>query len=140
MSAERQTKEVVLSWTGEGMVFRGGAPGGPEMTIDGDGSAGPSPMDALLLSLAGCMGADVRLILEKSRVPLTSLEVAVEGVRAATDPRRYEEIRLAYRVEGPEEEHEGRLERAVELSRETYCSVLHSLRRDVDVDITIERL
>lgn len=140
MSAERQTKEVVLSWTGDGMVFRGGARDGPEVTLDGDSRAGPSPMDTLLLSLAGCMGADVRLILEKSRVPLTSLEVAVEGVRAATDPRRYEEIRLAYRVQGPGEEHRERLERAVELSRSTYCSVLHSLRSDVKVEISIERL
>lgn len=136
----RQTKRVVLGWTGEGLVFRGGAPGGPEIVVDGDSRSGPSPMDTLLLALAGCMGADVRHILEKSRVPVEALEVEVEGVRAASDPRRYEELRLVYRVEGPAEEHRARLDRAVELSRERYCSVLHTLRPDLAVEIGIERL
>ena len=138
-AAGEPDKFVRLEWTGEGMRFRGGARGGPEVVIDGDSEAGPSPMDALLISLAGCMAIDVRMILEKSRVPLEALEVEVAGVRAPTAPRRYEAIRLTYVVEGPEEAHQARLERAVELSRETYCSVLHSLRPDIGVEIEIER-
>jgi putative redox protein len=129
-----------MTWTGEGMMFRGGAPGGPEIVVDGDSEGGPSPMDALLISLATCMGADVRMILEKARVPLESLEIEVEGTRRPDAPRRYEEIRLVYRLRGPLEEHAPRLERAVQLSRDTYCSVLHTLLPDLDVEIAIERL
>ena len=73
---------VHLRWS-EDLVFTGGAQGGPQITLDSAGEAGPSPTQLLLLSLAGCMGVDVRMILEKSRVSVESLEVTVEGDRAA---------------------------------------------------------
>ncbi len=133
------SKKVTLRWTGEGEHFVGGAPGGVQVPIDGDGKAGPSPMDALLLSLAGCMGIDVLMILEKGRVPVRALEVDVEGTRPDEPPRRFLALRLVYRIEGPGPEHDGRIERAVALSRDKYCSVFHTLRPDLDVEITIER-
>lgn len=138
-------KRIRLRWTGEGLVFRGGAPpppgeARPEVVVDGDSAAGPSPMDHLLLGLAGCMAVDVRLILEKSRVPLRSLEVEVEGERAAEPPRRFIRLALVYRVEGPGEEDQAKLERAVALSRDKYCSVLHSLRPDIELAIDIRRI
>lgn len=132
------TKHVRLAWTGEGLTFSGGAQGGPEVVIDSDGQAGPSPTDALLLGVAGCMGVDVVMILEKGRVPLESLSVEVEGDRAAEPPRRYTAIRMTYRIAGPGPEHRAKVDRAVELSRDRYCSVLHSLRTDLDVDIRVE--
>jgi putative redox protein len=133
-------KSVTLRWSGQGQLFHGGAPGGVEIPIDGDSHAGPSPMDALLLALAGCMAADVLMILQKGRVPVDALEVAVEGERREQNPRRFMALRLEYRVAGPGEEHEAKLERAVALSRDTYCSVLHSLRPDLEVEIRIRRL
>jgi len=133
----RSDKRVHLAWTGEGLVFRGGAPDGPRVTVDSDGEKGPSPTDALLLSLAGCMGVDVRLILEKSRVPVSSLEVEADGERATQDPRRFTRIRLVYTLEGPEADDRPKVERAVALSREKYCSVLHTLRPDLDLEIEI---
>ena len=107
--------------------------------LDSEGRAGPSPTQVLLLSLAGCMGVDVRMILEKSRVPLESLEVVIEADRAEEPPRFFHTVRLAYRVRGPTEEDQGKLERAVELSKDKYCSVLHTLRPDLKLDVTIER-
>ena len=97
----RSAKRVRLAWTGEGLVFRGGPVDGPEITLDSAGEAGPSPTDSLLLSLAGCMGVDVRLILEKSRVPVSALRVEAEGERATDDPRRFVRIRLVYVLEAP---------------------------------------
>ena len=97
-------------------------------------------MDALLLSLAGCMGIDVLMILEKGRVPVTAMEVEVTGERPDTPPRRFLSLVLEYRIEGPGPEHEARLERAVALSRDKYCSVFHTLRPDLDVEIRIRRL
>jgi putative redox protein len=97
-------------------------------------------MDALLLALAGCMAVDVLTILEKGRVPVESLEVEVEGDRPDRPPRRFTALRMEYRVRGPGVEHQAKLERAVALSRDTYCSVYHTLRPDLDVDIRIRRL
>jgi putative redox protein len=121
------------------MEYTGAGDGSPGLLLDGKSEAGPSPMDALLLSVAGCMAVDVQVILERSRVPLTGLEVEVEGERAQAHPRRYTRIRLLCRVEGPGEEHQGKLDRAVQLSRDKFCSVLHSLRTDIDVEIEVHR-
>ena len=132
-------RKVRLRWAGEGLVFRGGADGGPEMTIDSDGSEGASPTQQLLLSLAGCMGVDVVLILQKSRVPLEALDVEVIGERADSEPRRFVAIELVYRVKGPGPEHQPRLQRAIDLSRDKYCSVLHSLHPDIRFSIRVER-
>jgi putative redox protein len=132
-------KHVRMEWSGEGLVFRGGPSPDRAVVLDSDGIVGPSPTDFLLLSLAGCMGVDVQMILMKSRVPVESLSVDVTGKRATTEPRRFTAIRLVYEVKGPREEHVARLERAVALSRDKYCSVLHSLRQDIDLDIEIRR-
>lgn len=133
------SSEVTLRWRGDGLVFVGSAGGGPSMTLDSDGREGPSPTQALLLSLAGCMGVDVRMILEKSRVPLESLEVVVRGERMEQPPRYFRRIVLTYRVVGPADEDQGKLERAVELSRDKYCSVLHTFRSDLDLEVRVER-
>lgn len=133
------SSEVTLRWRGDGLVFVGGVEGGPTATLDSDGKAGPSPTQTLLLSLAGCMGVDVRMILEKSRVPVEALEVRVRGDRREEAPRYFHTILLTYRIRGPQEEDQAKLERAVQLSREKYCSVLHTLRPDLDLDVRIER-
>jgi len=130
---------VRLEWTGDGLSFRGGPEDGPVVDVDSEGVAGPSPTDYLLLSLAGCMGVDVVHILEKSRVPLEALTVKAEAERAEDPPRRFTRVRLVYTLSGPGEEHAERLRRAVELSRDKYCSVLHTLQPDLELDVDIRR-
>ncbi|MDA0311018.1 MAG: OsmC family protein [Gemmatimonadetes bacterium] len=137
--ASSNRRAVRLRWTGEGLVFRGGADGGPEVVVDSGSQEGASPMQLLLLSLAGCMAIDVVMILEKSRVPIESLEVEVVGERAETEPKKFVSIQLVYRLSGPGEEHEARLQRAIDLSRDKYCSVLHSLDPAINLDIRVER-
>lgn len=134
------SSEVTLRWEGQGLVFAGGAKDGPRITLDSDGRAGPSPTQVLLLSLAGCMGVDVRMILEKSRVPMDALEVVVSGERNEEPPRYFRSVRLTYRISGLRDEDQAKVERAVELSRDKYCSVLHTLRPDLDLDIRVERV
>jgi putative redox protein len=129
---------VALRWAGEAMRFHGGRVGGPEVAMDGDGVEGPSPMAALLLSLAGCMAADVVLIGGRMRLPMTGLEVVVDADRRAEPPRRYTAIRLKYIVAGVPAADEAKVRRAIDLSRETYCSVWHSLRDDIDITIDLE--
>ncbi len=96
-------------------------------------------MELLLLSVAGCMAIDILMILEKSRVPVDSLWFDAEGRRAASAPKRYTAITLVCHVEGPSDDDEARVQRAVELSRDKYCSVLHSLDPQIDFDIRVER-
>ena len=110
------------------------------VSMDSEGEIGPSPTQFLLLSLAGCMGVDVRLILEKSRVPVESLEVRVDGDRVDGQPRKFEALRLTYLLAGPGEEHQAKLDRAIQLSKDKYCSVLHSLDPAIDIDIRVERV
>jgi putative redox protein len=129
---------VSLRWSGEQQVFRGGRPDGPQVVIDGDGAEGPSPMTTLLLSLAGCMAADVVIIGQKMRLPLSGLEVAVEGDRRPEPPRRYTAIRLRYIVAGVAAEDEPKVWHAINLSRDTYCSVMHSLQPDLAISIELE--
>ena len=126
-------KNVTLRWTGEGMHFEGGPAGVPPSVVDGKSKAGPSPTDHLLLAAAGCMGSDVIDILSKSRVLVESLEVQVEGRRAEKPPRRFVSIAMSFRLRGPTSADRPKVERAVNLSRETYCSVLHTLSPDLDL-------
>lgn len=133
-------RQVRLQWTGEGLLFRGGPDDGPQMVVDGDSKQGQAPMQLLLMSLAGCMAIDVCTILEKSRVPLDTMEVEAVGTRADEVPRRFVAIELVYRLGGPGEEHKDKLDRAIELSREKYCSVLHTLDPELNLDIRVERV
>ena len=130
-------KHVTLRWSGEGLRFDGGPDGLPPSVVDGGSKAGPSPTDHLLLAFAGCMGADVVDILNKSRVPIERLEVDVVGTRAPAPPGRFVAIKMTFRVSGPASADRPKVERAVDLSRETYCSVLHSLRPDLELSFEI---
>lgn len=130
-------KNVTLRWSGEGKRFEGGPEGVPVSIVDGDSQAGPSPMDHLLLGAAGCMAIDVLDILAKSRVSVESMDVQVEGRRAEQPPRRFTAISMSFRLRGPTSADRPKVERAVNLSRETYCSVVHSLRQDIDLLIEV---
>jgi putative redox protein len=73
-------------------------------------------------------------VITKGRYDLRGLRVDLSGTRAATDPRRFTAITLHYSVTGdvPGE----KIDRAIELSREKYCSVWHSMRQDIDLSVT----
>lgn len=126
-----ETKRAVLTWQ-QGLRFSGGESGGPAIVVDGDNGAGPGPMLTLLLAAAACSGSDVVVILEKMRLKLEALSIAIEGTRREENPRRYVSIHLEYRLRG-----EGldpvKARRAIDLSLEKYCSVVHSLAPDIAI-------
>jgi putative redox protein len=126
-----ETKRIALTWERE-LVFRGGAPGGPEVVIDGDNAAGPGPMLNLLLAAAACSGSDVVAILEKMRVVLRELRIEVNGVRREQEPRRYIAIHFDFHLAGDGLD-ETRARRAIDLSLEKYCSVVASLAPDIKI-------
>jgi putative redox protein len=126
-----ETKKVLLDWQ-QGLRFEGGEPQGPAVTIDGDNTAGPGPMVALLLAAAACTGSDVVAILQKMRMPFDQLTIEAAGVRREQEPRRYVSIHLEYRIGGQSIEP-AKVRRAIELSLEKYCSVIHSLAPDIAI-------
>jgi putative redox protein len=123
---------IELSWERE-LVF-GGTSGGVAMTLDSASIAGPSPMQALAFALAGCMAMDLVHILQKGRHDLRGLRADLIGARAQEEPRRFTEVGLRYTITGdvPAEA----IERAIALSRDKYCSVWHSLRQDIALDVS----
>lgn len=136
--SDNDLRHAHLQWVSES-AFLGGAPGGPAITIDGDGVRGISPMVALLLGAGGCSGLDVVAILKKKQVRLRHFSVEVTGRRNPDYPKRYNELTLVFRLAGEGLTQE-KAQRAVDLSVEKYCSVIHSLDPDIPVrtEIIIE--
>jgi putative redox protein len=126
--------EAVLTW--EGALRFQGRSGAAALVLDSDGAAGPSPVQALVLALAGCMSVDVVHILERGRQPLRALTANARATRAAGEPHRLVAVELRFTVTGdiaPE-----KVERAITLSHEKYCSVWHSLRQDIAFTTSFE--
>lgn len=132
-----RTAAVSISWR-DGMVFTGGPDGRPAITVDGDSREAVSPAELLIVSAATCTAADVVLILQKMRVQLARVEVAVQGTRRDAEPRRYTAIHFVWTIAGAGVD-ETKARRAIDLSVEKYCSVLASLAADIAVtyDVTL---
>ena len=124
-------KQVELTWEG-GQSFRGGVPGRPQALVDGHGVGAPSPVDQLLIAAASCSGIDVVLILEKMRATIATFRIEVSGERRTEAPKRFLAIHFRFLITG-EGIDDAKLRRAVDLSLEKYCSVVHSLAPDIRI-------
>jgi putative redox protein len=134
MSAPKPPLKVELVWSKE-LQF-GATSGRTAVAVDADGVAGPSPVQLLGMALLGCMAADVVDILRKGRHPLTHFHAALNADRAADAPRRVLRVFLHFAIHGAVPA--AAVERAIQLSREKYCSVWHSLREDIELTATFD--
>jgi putative redox protein len=125
---------ATLTWQGD-LRFRAATPRA-SIVLDSDSTAGPSPPEAVAMALAGCMAIDVADIVIKGRHDLTGLEATIAGTRREDPPRHFVAFTLHFNVTGKVPDHV--VQRAIDLSREKYCSVWHSLRRDIDLTTTFE--
>ena len=123
---------MAAEWLGRSLVFRSDVEGKPPVVVDGNSHEGPSPVDSLLIALAGCTGSDVVEILHKKRLDLRSLRVEVNGTRRDDYPRRFTAIDMVFRVTAPGATAT-HVRQAIDLSLEKYCSVTHSLNPDIAV-------
>ncbi len=125
---------VDLEWEGE-LRFRGRS-GDAEILMDSPPKAGPTPVQALAFGLAGCMAMDVASILERGRLEVKSMRAHLESQRSTEHPKRLLAVDLRLTLEGaiPPD----RVERAIQLSRERYCSVWHSLNPDIEFTTSFE--
>lgn len=125
-------KEITAEWK-KGMTFAAhNALGGHVLMSAGVDQTALSPMELLLSSLAGCTGIDVVSILEKARQPLQAFQVRVRGKRRDEHPRFYTEIEVEYLLWGKGLQTQT-VERAIQLSREKYCSVSAMLEQAAEI-------
>ena len=128
--------EARAIWTDKDR-FLGEAGSGHAVVMDaGEQKTASTPMELVLIALCGCTMSDVVGILRKRREPFTSLEVRAEAERAGDFPQVYTGIKLVYRV-GGKVSREG-MERAVELSKDKYCSVSAMLEKTAKIEFVIE--
>jgi len=119
------------------LYFIGMTQRGYEVEFDVRYEEGCSPTETLLLSIAGCLSIDVVHILRKMRCEIQSYEISAEGTRKPDPPQYYTSFDMMIRIAG-----EGitpkKIDRAIALSKEKYCSVYHSLRPDIQVNVKYE--
>src|SRR5688500_13023686 len=134
MAVAKPPVAAELVWVEE--LRFGATSGSIAMVVDGDSTAGPSPVQMLAIALAGCMSIDVVDIIRKGRHSLTAFRTSVSGERAPEPPRRLLKVDLQFHVHGVVPPHV--VERAIALSREKYCSVWHSLRQDIELTTSFD--
>ena len=119
------------------MSFVGESCSGHSVVMDGAPESGGRnlgirPMEMLLLGLGGCSSFDVVLILQKSRQAISDCEVLLEAERATEDPKVFTRIHLHFKVKGKNLSPE-KVERAVKLSAEKYCSASMMLGKTAEI-------
>jgi putative redox protein len=92
---------------------------------------GIKPSDLLLLAAASCSSYDIVTILTKQREPLEGLEVSCTGEQESDPPYQFTSIHLHFAVKGPV--NPKKIERAIQLSEEKYCSVTNTLKHGVKI-------
>ncbi len=127
---------VAVKWTGEGSQMFVGRDSFGHVVISGSWPGddpewqewkGLKPSDLLLISLASCSAYDVVMILKRQRQKLTDLYISVEGKQNSEPPYEFNDIHLHYTVRG-ESLDENKVNKAIELSEEKYCSVAATVR------------
>jgi len=88
----------------------------------GGKNIGPRPKPLMMVALAGCTGMDVAAILKKMREDIEELTIEVEGDVSEDHPKRFERMKVIYRVKGKGVNRKN-VEKAVNLSSTKYCGV-----------------
>jgi len=125
--------KTTLTWRKD-LTFVGMTQQGYEIEFDAHAQEGCKPTEALLLSLAGCMSIDVVMILQKMRVLITGLKVDITGERNQTPPQYFKSIEMVLQITGKGIDSQ-KVDRAISLSHDKYCSVYNSLRKDMEVKV-----
>ncbi len=130
------TMKARVKWI-EARTFLGESGSGHAIVMDGAPESGGRdlgirPMETLLLGMGGCTAFDVVHILEKSREKVKDCILEMEAERAPDDPKVFTQIRLRYLVSGKDLSRE-KVERAVNLSAEKYCSASIMLGESAEI-------
>ena len=130
------TKTAVVKHI-QGVTFMGKADSNHWVTMDGPedfggSNAGTRPKELLLIALGGCTGSDVTVILNKKKIKLDNFEMNISAEVQEKHPQVYTKIHLEYIFYGKDIPKEA-VERAIELSQKTYCSVTAMLQKSIEI-------
>ncbi|MGP1501803.1 MAG: OsmC family protein [Bergeyella cardium] len=127
--------KIKLSRLNDNFLFEGYNEQGNKIKLDNTTlpqAEGASPMEAVLMAVAGCSGIDVIAILKKQRQQITNFSIEVEGERMQVDEAKpFKSIHLKFIIDGEVEPRKAL--KAAELSFEKYCSVSKSLNPDIKI-------
>lgn len=129
-----------VKWV-QDVMFVGESGSGHSVVMDGAPDAGGRnlgirPMEMVLLGLGGCSAFDVMLILKRGREAVTDCVVDLDAERATTDPKVFNKVALHYTVTGRGLDAK-KVERAVHLSAEKYCSASAIIAKTAQLTHTI---
>ena len=128
--------KVVLERIGHA-AFEATAGSGGKLVVDGSPEIGGEnqgmrPMELLLSAVASCSAMDVvHILVNKQKQPLESLRIEIEGERVDGTPAPFKSMHMIYIARGAVEE--SKLQRAVSLAVEKYCSVSETLADEVKI-------
>ena len=123
-----------ITWDKD-LIFLGRTPRGYELDFDAQAQWGCIPTESLLLSVAGCMAIDCVSFLKKMKAEITKFRIDIAGERNPTPPQYYKRIEMTINITGMNITPK-KMDRVISLSQEKYCSVYHSLRKDLEVKVT----
>ena len=135
--------ECKVNWIASaGMAFMAETGSGHAVVMDGapEGGGrnlGPRPMEMVLLGTGGCTAYDVVLILKRGRADVRGCEVTLQADRTEQDPKVFTRINFHYRITG-RNLNAATVERAVQLSKDKYCSASIMLGKTAEITHSIE--
>jgi putative redox protein len=135
--------EATVKWLGiDGMAFSAETGSGHLVNMDGAPEAGgrnlaPRPMEMMLAGAGGCTCFDVVMILKRARQEIVDCQVKLQAERASEDPKIFTKIHMQFTVTGKNLDM-AKVERAVNLSHEKYCSATIMLGKTAEITHSIE--
>ena len=104
---------------------------------NGGHNKGVRPMQSLLMALGGCSAIDIVTILKKQRQPIEDFQISIDGEREeGKEPSLWETIHIVFKLKGNLDRD--KVDRAVALSMEKYCSVAKTLEKTAKITYEIE--
>ena len=98
---------------------------------------GASPMEMLLMGVAGCSSIDVVDIARKQRQKVTDCITTVSAERADSIPKVFTKIHIHFKVLGHDLKEDS-IAKAVQLSAEKYCSASIMLGKAAEITHSFE--
>lgn len=131
--------KITLNRINDDYLFECSNSAGNKILLDNNsqpGAKGVSPMESVLMAVAGCSGIDMVSILKKQRQEITSFSAEVEGERVQVDEAKpFKNILVKFFVDGNVDPKKA--QKAAELSFEKYCSVSKTLEPNVTVNYEV---
>ncbi len=127
---------IELTWIHD-RTFLGVDSTNHSIVLSPGGGVGVKPSETMLIALASCSAVDLVEILKKQRATLHRLAITVDGEQDADPPWRYRRIHLCYQVIATDVTLE-KVQRAVDLALNKYCSVRSSLHPEIEVTFEVD--